>query len=203
MKTYRSTRDLLSDVKRLLASRDVYSTRISPLERALEILYEGRHYFWIGVYLVVGDRVVRQAFRGPVPPCHSFALGTGNVGTTGQTGLVKVVPDVSSDPTYSMCFVETKSEIVVPIKLAGHVLGVIDVESDQPDAFGIHDRILLELVAEELARFLTSRGKFLVRHAREKAAEESSKTPQQRGQQPASERPQPERMKAAVGDRSH
>ncbi len=203
MKTYRSTRDLLSDVKQLLASRDVYSTRTSPLDRAVEILYAGRHYFWIGIYIVVGDRVVRQAFRGPVPPCHSFALGTGNVGTSGQTGVLKVVPDVSADPTYSMCFVETKSEIVVPIKLAGHVHGVIDVESDQPDAFGMHDRILLELVAEELARFLTSRGKFLVRHAREKAAEESGKTPQQRGQQPASERPQPERMKAAVGDRSH
>ena len=203
MKTYRSTRDLLSDVKQLRASRDVYSTRTSPLERTVEILYEGRHYFWIGIYLVVGDRVVRQAFRGPVPPCHSFALGTGNVGTTGQSGVVKVVPDVSTDPTYSMCFVETKSEIVVPIKIAGNVLGVIDVESDQPDAFGMHDRIMLELVAEELARFLTSRGKFLVRHAREKAGEESNKTPQERGQQPASERPQPERMRAAVGERSH
>ena len=202
MKTYRSTRDLLSDVKQLLASRDVYSTRTSPLERAVEILYAGRHYFWIGIYLVVGDRVVRQAFRGPVPPCHTFALGTGNVGTAGQTGVVKVVPDVSSDPTYSMCFVETKSEIVVPIKIAGRVLGVIDVESDQPDSFGMHDKTLLELVAEELARFLTSRGKFLVRHAREKAAEESKKSPQERGQQPASERP-PERMKAAVGERSH
>ena len=203
MKTYRSTRDLLNDVKQLLASRDVYSSRTSPLEHVVEILHEGRHYFWIGIYLVAGERVVRQAFRGPVPPCHSFALGTGNVGTTGQTGVVKVVPDVAADPTYSMCFVETKSEIVVPIKLAGHILGVIDVESDQPDAFGMHDRVLLEMVAEELARFLTSRGKYLVRRAREKAAEESHRSPQQRGQQPASERPQPERMRAAVGERSH
>ena len=203
MKTYRSTRNLLTDVKQLLASRAVYSPRTSPLERAVEILFKGRHYYWIGIYLVVGDRVVRQAFRGPTPPCHSFALGTGNVGTTGQTGVLKVVPDVTSDPTYSMCFVETKSEIVVPIKIAGRVLGVIDVESDHPDAFGVHDKILLELVAEQLARFLTSRGKYLVRHAREKVAEESKKSPQERGPQPASERLQPERMKAAVGDRSH
>ncbi len=203
MKTYRTTRALITDVKKLLASRDVYSSRTLPLERVLDVLYEGRHYFWIGIYLVVGDRVVRQAFRGPVPPCHSFALGTGNVGTTGQTGVVKVVPDVSSDPTYSMCFVETKSEIVVPIKIAGRVLGVIDVESDKADAFGMQECILLKFVAEQLARFLTSRGKYLVRHAREKAAAESTKTPQERGQQPTSERPHMERMKAAVGERSH
>ena len=202
MKTYRSTRELLAEVKQLLAGRDVYSSRVSPLDRVVEALYEGRHYFWIGIYLVVGERVVRQVFRGPVPPCHSFALGKGNVGTTGQAGVVKVVPDVTADPTYSMCFVETKSEIVVPVKIAGRILGVIDVESDQLDAFGMHDQILLELVAEELARFLTSRGKYLVRHAREKeAAERAGKTPQERGAQPASERP--ERMRAAVGTRTH
>ncbi len=197
MKTYRSSRELLSEIKTLLALREVYSKRVSPLDEVVEILHEGRHFFWIGVYLVLGDRVVRQAFRGPVPPCHSFALGKGNVGTTGQTGVVKVVPDVSVDPTYSMCFIQTKSEIVVPIKIAGHTLGVIDVESDRLDAFALHDQILLEQVAEELARFLTGRGKFLVRRAREKAASEA---PQGKGAQPASERPT-ERMKAAVGER--
>ncbi len=197
MKTYRSTRELVSEVKARLASREIYSKRVSPLDEVVEILYGGRHYFWIGVYLVGGDRVVRQAFRGPVPPCHSFALGKGNVGTTGQSGVLKVVPDVSADPTYSMCFIETKSEIVVPIKIAGHTLGVIDVESDQPDAFGMHDQVLLETVASELARFLTGRGKFLVRRAREKAGSEA---PQAKSAQPASERPT-ERMKAAVGDR--
>jgi GAF domain-containing protein len=201
LKTYRPTRELISEVKKLLASRDVYSSRVSPLEKVLDVLYQGRHYFWIGIYLVIGDRVERQFFRGPVPPCHSFALGTGNVGTAGQTGVLKVVSDVSADPTYSMCFVETKSEIVVPIKIAGRILGVIDVESDKPDAFAMRDRILLKLVAEQLARFLTSTGKYLVRHAREKAAEEAKKVPQAKSAQPASERP--ERMRAAVGERSH
>ena len=203
MKTYRPTRELLSEVKKLLASKDVYSKRISPLKQVVDVVSKGRHYFWTGIYLIVGDRVVRQAFSGPVPPCHSFALGTGNVGTTGQTGVVKVVPDVSSDPTYSMCFVETKSEIVVPIKIAGRTLGVIDVESDQPNAFSMQERIFLQRVAGELARFLTSRGKYLVRHAREKAAEQASKSPQEKGAPPASERPAPERVRAAVGTRSH
>lgn len=203
MKTYRPTRDLLSEIKKLLASKEVYSKRISPLQQVVDVVSKGRHYFWTGIYLVVGNQVVRQSFSGPVPPCHSFALGTGNVGTTGQAGVVKIVPDVTADPTYSMCFVETKSEIVVPIKIVGRTIGVIDVESDQPNAFGAQDRIFLQRVAQELARFLTSRGKYLVRHAREKAAEQASKSPQEKGAPPASERPAQERVRAAVGTRSH
>jgi L-methionine (R)-S-oxide reductase len=142
----------------------------SPLDEVLKLLYDHRQYFWIGIYFVLGYKVVRQAMQGPMPPCHEFEFGKGNVGTTGQTGLVKVIPDVTADPTYSMCFMEVKSEIVVPIRIGGRTLGVIDVESDRPNNFGSLDRVLLEGVASMLARFITSRGKVLVRHARERAA---------------------------------
>jgi L-methionine (R)-S-oxide reductase len=176
VKVYVSPQKVLAEVERALAS-----TRPSfhhqpggkgPLDQVVEILYGGRHYFWIGIYLVAGKQVVRQAFRGPVPPCHSFEFGKGNVGTTGQTGILKVIPDVTADPTYSMCFIETKSEIVVPIKISTRILGVIDVESDQPNAFGPEDRILLKKIAMLLARFLSVKGRYLVR----RAAQESEAT---------------------------
>ena len=169
MKRYRSPREVLADVERVLAAKYSRAPRTSPLDEVVEALFDARHYFWIGIYLVIGEQVVRQAFRGPVPPCHAFAFGVGNVGTAGQSGIVKVIPDVTQDPTYSVCFLETKSEIVVPIKIAGKVLGVIDVESDRENAFGKTDRVLLEDVARRLARFFTSRGRYLVRHAREAA----------------------------------
>ncbi|MGB8770052.1 MAG: GAF domain-containing protein [Candidatus Korobacteraceae bacterium] len=138
------------------------------LDDLLELLYDQRRYFWIGIYFVLGDKVVRQAMQGPTPPCHEFEFGKGNVGTIGQSGLTKVAPDVTEDATYSMCFLEVKSEIVVPICIGGRTLGVIDVESDRPNNFGSADRVLLEGVATMLARFLTGRGKILVRHARER-----------------------------------
>ncbi len=142
----------------------------SPLDDLLKLLYDHREYFWIGIYFVLGDKVVRQAMQGPVPPCHVFEFGKGNVGTTGQCGLMKVIPDVTADATYSMCFLEVKSEIVVPIRIGGRTLGVIDVESDRPNNFGFADRVLLQGIAARLARFLTARGKVLVRHARERQA---------------------------------
>jgi L-methionine (R)-S-oxide reductase len=172
VKRIRSPREVLAALDRMLAEKVRPVKGSSPLEKTVEILHGQRRYFWVGIYLVAGERVVRQAFRGPVPPCHSFAFGKGNVGTVGESGFMKVIPDVSADPTYSMCFLETKSELVVPIKIAGRVLGVIDVESDRPNAFGPRDQILLKDVARRLARFLTSSGKRYVRKAREAAQAE-------------------------------
>jgi putative methionine-R-sulfoxide reductase with GAF domain len=169
VKVYRPPQKVLAEVERVLASSRPRFGGETPLDQVVEILYHARHYFWIGIYLVVGNQVVRQTFRGPVPPCHTFEFGKGNVGTTGQTGILKVIPDVSDDPTYSMCFIETKSEIVVPIKISSRVLGVIDVESDKVNAFGYGERVLLKHVAQRLARFLSVRGRYLVRGAAEKS----------------------------------
>jgi putative methionine-R-sulfoxide reductase with GAF domain len=50
-----------------------------------------------------------------------------------------------------MCFAETRSEVVVPIRLGSQVVGVIDVESDRLDAFPLGEAALLEAVAARLA----------------------------------------------------
>ncbi len=203
MRSYRSASELKTEIGRLLAEAKPRKGE-SPLERVVETLYEGRHYFWIGIYLVLGEQVVRQAFRGPVPPCHAFAFGKGNVGTTGQKGITKVIPDVAADPTYSMCFLETKSEIVVPLRIAGRTLGVIDVESDKPNAFPSEERVLLEDVARDLARFLTSNGRYLVREVRRRQELAAPASPVERGHQPASDRSAVEASirRAAAGEKS-
>lgn len=78
---------------------------------------------------------------------------------------------------------ETRSKIVVSIKLALRELGVLAVESDREDAFGVEDRVLLEGVAGALARFLAGRGKYLARKARQVTAA-SQPAPQARAAQP-------------------
>ena len=64
---------------------------------------------------------------------------------------------------------ETRSKILVSMKLASREIGVLSVESEREDALGSQDRILLESVADILALFLTGRGKYLARRAREQA----------------------------------
>lgn len=194
--SYRSAHDLISSLRNVLVPNPRANAK-DVLEEVVDQLYRGRGYFWIGIYLAAGNKVIRQCFRGPVPPCHSFALGVGNLGTAGQTGITKVVPDVSSDPTYSMCFVETKSELVQPIKVGSRILGVIDVESDRRDAFSSQERVLLEQISELLARYLTTaQGKLLMRKAREKS--HSVQMEAEPHKRPQSARP--ERRRAAAGE---
>lgn len=155
LRTYRSARELLSEVKRTLdASKP--SFQASPLDDVIELICRGRHYTWMGIYLAVGPRTSQQL------------LGAG-----GDTHLTQ------------MALPETRSKILVPIKLAGRQLGILDVESDRENAFGAEDRVLLEDVARRLARFLSGPGKYLVRKARKTEAAAPASKPQGRASQPS------------------
>jgi hypothetical protein len=82
-----------------------------------------------------------------------------------------------SGPT-AMALPESRRRILVSMKIAGRELGMIAAESDEENAFGREDRVLLEQVANLLARFLTGRGKYLVRRARERASRRKTKSPE-------------------------
>lgn len=58
-----------------------------------------------------------------------------------------------------------RSRILLSIKLGSREIGVLDVESDCPNAFGSRELVFLEQVAEALARYLAGPGRFLVRKA--------------------------------------
>jgi len=59
-----------------------------------------------------------------------------------------VVDDVSKDPRYLACSLETKSEIVVPIFVKNQVAGELDIDSHFSAAFGIEDQKLVQYCAE-------------------------------------------------------
>jgi hypothetical protein len=76
---------------------------------------------------------------------------------------------VAGDHPEQMALPQTRSKILVSMKLAGREVGVLSVESDRGNALRAEDQALLEGVADALARFLSGRGKYLVRKARQKA----------------------------------
>jgi hypothetical protein len=93
------------------------------------------------------------------------------------------------------------SQIAAPIRIASRVLGELRAESGRENAFGPADRVLLKQVAARLARFLTSRGKVLMRHARETENDRVASPPEARGYQPASTKAASLRMAAGEGRR--
>jgi len=111
------------------------------------------HYRWVGVYRRDGDVLVLDAWSGDAPTEHTrIPIERGVCGRAVREERTVIVDDVRADPEYLACFLETRSEIVVPIRGPGGVLGEIDVDGVVEAAFDASDRAFLETVAGKLSR---------------------------------------------------
>jgi L-methionine (R)-S-oxide reductase len=119
-------------------------------------------YNWVGFYMIQddgGERVLQLGrFVGSMTPHTRIQLNQGICGAAASTGKTVVVDDVSSDPRYLACSLETKSEIVAPIFVRGQVVGEIDIDSHFPAAFNADDRKLVEHCAALVGRVLETKG---------------------------------------------
>lgn len=105
------------------------------------------HFYWTGFYRVCGDRLVVGPYIGTVG-CLQIEIGRGVCGTAAARKETIIVPDVEAFPGHIACDARSKSEIVVPVFAPdGELVAVLDVDSDQPDAFDEEDRVGLERIA--------------------------------------------------------
>jgi GAF domain-containing protein len=115
-------------------------------------------YNWVGFYMLEpGARppmLVLEAFVGAMTPHTRIPLNQGICGAAASSGKTVVVDDVSKDPRYLACSLETKSEIVVPIFVRGKVAGELDIDSHFSAAFGIEDQGLVQYCAEVVGKKL-------------------------------------------------
>lgn len=110
------------------------------------------YYFWTGFYRVCGDRLGVGPYIGTVG-CLQIEFGRGVCGTAAARRETIIVPDVQQFPGHIACDPNTKSEIVVPVFDRNRTLvAVLDVDSDQLDAFDEEDREGLERIAALFAR---------------------------------------------------
>jgi len=107
-----------------------------------ERIRESGDYRWVGIYAVGRHEISVIGWSGPSAPTHPrFPKDRGLCGAAAASGRMVVVNDVAKDPRYLETLTTTRSEIVVPVKRpSGEVVGMIDVASDKPDAFGSEDR---------------------------------------------------------------
>jgi GAF domain-containing protein len=110
-------------------------------------------YRWVGVYEVTDGEIANLAFDGPGAPAYPrFPVTQGLSGSAVASGETVVVGDVKEDRRYLTAFGSTRSEIIVPVlDRAGKVVGTIDVESEEVDAFSEQDRAALERCATAVA----------------------------------------------------
>ena len=129
--------------------------RVANLANASALLYaELEDLNWAGFYFLEGGKLVLGPFQGK-PACIEIEVGKGVCGTAVQEERTQLVPDVHLFPGHIACDSASNSEIVVPLRVKGSVVGVLDIDSPWPGRFTTEDQAGLEAAAEIIAQMLT------------------------------------------------
>jgi signal transduction histidine kinase/DNA-binding NarL/FixJ family response regulator len=149
---------LLADVSRIVATTlDVDAL----LQGVAESIHRHFAYPMVGLFTLdhKGQTLVLRGYSGvPIGPPELTTPGVyrqpieqGIIGYVARTGEPYLAPDATIDPYHRPPQVVIRSEVCVPILEAGHLVGVVDVESDQLADFGEEDRSLLKAVADTVS----------------------------------------------------
>lgn len=133
----------------------------SLLPRITAAISERMGYYHVGIFLVDDNReyAVLRAANSPggqrmLARGHKLKVGqTGIVGLVTAVGAPRIALDVGADAVYfdNPDLPETRSEAVLPLIYGGQIIGALDVQSAQPNAFQEQDIRLLQTLADQIA----------------------------------------------------
>lgn len=128
--------------------------------RVVNLIQCSFNYYFVVIYTFGQDKselLYRASSRDCEPRLRKLFyradLGKGIIGYVATTGEEFYAPDVREEPRYlhSERLPETLSEISIPIKVENRILGVLDVQSNQVDAFHEIDIMVLHSLADSIA----------------------------------------------------
>jgi L-methionine (R)-S-oxide reductase len=125
------------------------SSRPARAERIAQLLVERLDVRWAGIYTVVGGKVINESWHGPGAPAHPiFPTEQGLTGHAIRRREVVLSNDVAADDRYLPNQPDSGSELIAPVIVGDTVVGTLDVESEQTDAFRESDRQAYARLAE-------------------------------------------------------
>jgi serine phosphatase RsbU (regulator of sigma subunit)/putative methionine-R-sulfoxide reductase with GAF domain len=139
--------------------------------RVTGLIQKTFHYYYVAIF-TIPRRSTALRFRASAMPkvapragtsrkgrrrktvSLEVEMGQGLIGQAAAAGERILVEDVQHDPRFRFIDVlpETRSEAVLPLKIEDRVLGVLDIQSDQANAFHPIDLLILEALADTIAR---------------------------------------------------
>ncbi len=131
--------------------------------RVTELIQKTFNYYYVAIFTLKPD-ASRLRFRASSSALRKgqklkrlafeVEVGQGLVGEAASSGERILASDVRSDARYRYIerLPETRSEVVIPLKIEDRVLGVLDVQSDRLNAFHPNDLLLLQALADNIAR---------------------------------------------------
>ena len=101
-----------------------------------EVFHADSRFDWVGFYRVVAPGLLKIGPYQGGHGCLVIPFERGVCGACATTGTVQLVPNVDAFAGHIACASSTRSELVLPaVTQAGELIGVFDLDSDQPAAF--------------------------------------------------------------------
>ncbi len=117
---------------------------------ACEVHQSDDRFNWTGFYRVTAPEVLKIGPYQGGHGCLVIPFSRGVCGAAARTGEVQLVADVDAFPGHIACASSTRSELVLPVwNGAGELLGVFDIDSDQPNAFTQADADALSAILKD------------------------------------------------------
>ena len=114
---------------------------------ACEVHHADDRFDWTGFYRVVAPQVLKIGPYQGGHGCLVIPFFKGVCGAAARTREIQIVPDVNAFPGHIACAASTRSEIVLPVLgKAGRLIGVFDIDSNRPAAFGEADAAALAAI---------------------------------------------------------
>ena len=123
---------------RTIASLTAGETDVVALMATIvcETHHSDDRFDWTGFYRVTGPGLLKIGPYQGGHGCLVIPFSRGVCGAAARTGQVQLVHDVDSFPGHIACASSTRSELVLPVRNGrGTLLGVFDIDSNQPAAF--------------------------------------------------------------------
>jgi GAF domain-containing protein len=143
--------DLAATIKAL--TEDESDTVALMATVACEVHHSDDRFDWTGFYRVTAPELLKIGPYQGGHGCLVIPFSRGVCGAAARTGQVQIVPDVEAFPGHIACSSSTRSELVLPVfSGAGKLLGVLDIDSDQPDAFTEDDAQAIQSILADVFR---------------------------------------------------
>ena len=116
-----------------------------------EVHHSDERFDWTGFYRVMAPEILKIGPYQGGHGCLVIPYSRGVCGAAARTGEVQIVDDVDAFAGHIACSSSTRSELVLPVRNGkGALLGVFDIDSDQPAAFDAQDAEALAGILEKV-----------------------------------------------------
>ena len=147
--------DLIARIQALCEGEDDSIAIMATISAELFNAVDG--YDWVGFYRVVAPDLLKIGPYQGGHGCLVVPFDRGVCGAAARQQAIQLVNDVDHFEGHIACSSSTKSELVIPcFNQGGRLLGVLDIDSDQPHFFSWQDADLLDQMLRQLFQNVSS-----------------------------------------------